>query len=64
MVDTNVSLAVLVALLAAADLILVAGLMSNRVAAVAIAVVRRPGGWVGSTAGLVLTTTVAVARRP
>lgn len=64
MVDTNVSLAVMVALLVAGDLILVAGLMSNRAAAVAIAAVGRPVGWVGSAAGLVLATAVAAARRP
>lgn len=64
MVDTNVSLAVMVALLVAGDLILVAGLMSNRAAAVAIGAFGRPVGWVGSAAGLVLATAVAAARRP
>jgi hypothetical protein len=62
MVDTNVSIAVLVALLAVADLVLVAGLLSNRVAAVAIAV-GRPVAWVGSAAGGVITSAVVGARR-
>lgn len=63
MVATDVSLAVLVAALAVADLVLVACMLSNRAAAVAMAGVRRPVGWVVSTGDLALATVVAVVRR-
>ena len=64
MVDTNVSLAVMVALLVALDLVLVACLASNRAAAAVVNVARCSVGWVESTAGSALAFAAAVARRP
>ena len=53
-----------IALLVAMNVVLVACLVSNRAAAVVMVVVRRPAGWVGSTAGTARAIAARAARRP